>query len=86
VHFRRYFDEALKGAKNTPGTMSKEALERINRLFAIERELARLTPRERLAERDRLSRPLAQGFHKWMDDLASGCYPRACSARRSHTG
>jgi len=77
AHFRRYFDEALKGARNTSGTMSREALNRINHLFAIERELVRKTPEERLNERNRRSRPVVEEFRRWLDTIAPGVLPKS---------
>jgi transposase len=80
AHLRRKFDEALKGLppnKRSSGSRAKEALDRINRLFAIERELKRCTPEERLGIRNQKSRPLVEEFRKWLDDILPGVLPKS---------
>jgi transposase len=69
AHVRRKFDEALKALppeqKDAPVT-AKEGLGFCNRLFAIERELRDMTPEERHAQRERLSRPVVNDFLAWL--------------------
>jgi transposase len=69
AHLRRKFDEALKGLspklRKTNGTKSREALDQINKLFAIERELKQVSTEERLKARELRSRPVVEGFRKW---------------------
>ena len=80
AHLRRKFSEALKGLppkKRTSGSRAQEALDRINRLFAIERELKRCTPEERLEIRNQRSRPLVEEFHQWLKDILPGILPKS---------
>jgi transposase len=80
AHLRRKFDEALKGLppnKRASGSRAREALDRINRLFAIERELKRCTPEERLEIRNQKSRPVVEEFRKWLEDILPGVLPKS---------
>jgi transposase len=80
AHLRHKFDEALKGLppkERTSGIRAKEALDRINRLFAIERELKRCTPEERLAVRNQKSRPVVESFRKWLEEILPGVLPKS---------
>jgi transposase len=80
AHLRRKFDEALKGLppkKRASGSRAKEALDRINRLFAVERELKRCTPEERLEIRNRKSRPIVEAFRKWLEEILPGVLPKS---------
>ena len=80
AHVRRKFDEALKGLpqkKRPSGTKSREALDQINRLFLIERELPNLSPEERLKVRNAQSRPIVEGFRKWLDETMPAVVPKS---------
>ena len=80
AHLRRKFDEALKGLppnKRASGSCAREALDRINRLFAIERELKRCTPEERLQIRNLKSRPVVEELRKWLEDILPGVLPKS---------
>lgn len=80
AHLRRKFDEALKGLppkKRSSGSRAREALDRINRLFAIEQKLKRSTPEERLQIRNLRSRPVVDEFRKWLDDILPGIMPKS---------
>jgi transposase len=80
AHLRRKFDEALKGLppnKRASGSRAREALDRINRLFAVERELKRCTPEERLQIRNLKSRPVVEEFRKWLEDILPGVLPKS---------
>jgi hypothetical protein len=80
-HARRKFDEALKGLpasrRKAGGTKAQEALDQINRLFAIERELKGLSPEERLKARNLRSRPVVEEFRKWLDDVMPSILPKS---------
>jgi len=89
AHLRRKFDEALKGLppkKHASGNRAKEALDRINRLFAIERELQRCTPEERLRLRNLKSRPIVEEFRKWFEDILPGILPKSLFGLAVHYG
>jgi transposase len=80
AHLRRKYSEALKGLppkKRSSGSRAQEALDRINRLFAIERELKRCTPEERLELRNLKSRPIVEEFRKWLDNILPGVLPKS---------
>jgi transposase len=80
AHLRRKFSEALKGLppkKRSSGSRAQEALDRINRLFAIERELKRCTPEERLEIRNQKSRSIVEEFRKWLEDILPAIVPKS---------
>ena len=81
AHLRRKFDEALKGLppklRKANGAKSREALDQINKLFAIERELKQVSPEERLKVRELQSRPVVEGFRKWLDDIKPMIVPQS---------
>jgi transposase len=81
AHFRRKADEALKGLpakqRKSGGSMSQALLERINQLFAIDRELKLKSPEERLAVRNLRSRPIVEELRKWLDDIAPSVLPKS---------
>ena len=80
AHFRRKFDEALKGLppkKRKSGSMSREGLNRINRLFAIERQFKKCTPEERLKKRNLKIRPLVEDLRKWLDEVSKTVLPKS---------
>ena len=80
AHLRRKFDEALKGLppkQRTSGSKAQQALDLINKLFLIERELHQATPEERLRARDLRSRPVVESFRKWLDDISTAVLPKS---------
>ncbi len=80
AHLRRKFDEALKGLppkQRTSGSKAQEALNQINSLFAIERELAQCTPEVRLKARLLRSRPSVDTFRKWLDEMSTAVLPKS---------
>ena len=79
AHFRRKFDEALKAlpSKKRSGSKAREGMQRIDRLFAIERRLKSCTPEERLSERNRKSRPIVEDLLKWLEDIESAVLPKS---------
>ena len=89
AHLRRKFDEALKGLpppKRASGSRAKEALDRIIRLFAIERELKRCHPEERLQIRNQKSRPIVEDLRKWLEDILPGVLPKSLFGLAVHYG
>jgi len=63
AHARRKFFE-LARLKKAP--IAVEAVEKIDTLFAIEREINGLSPQQRAAARDQRSRPLVEGLHAFL--------------------
>ena len=65
AHARRKFDEALKALppdKRDAPVTAKEGLIFCNRLFAIEKELQNVTPKERHRIRQERSLPVVEAF------------------------
>jgi transposase len=80
AHLRRKADEALKGLppkQRKSGSKSQEMLDRINKLFDIERQLSGCTPDKRLEVRNLRSRPLVEELRKWLDEMASSVLPKS---------
>lgn len=67
AHVRRKFDEALKiiPEKDRLGTEAMHGKHFCDRLFALEREFASLSPEERLKQRQELSKPVMEEFFTW---------------------
>jgi transposase len=89
AHFRRKADETLKGLPvklRGSGSKAQELLDRINRLFAIERELKQSTPEERLNVRNIKSRPIVEELRKWLDDIAPDVLPKSLFGTAVHYG
>lgn len=62
---RKFFDALPSDVKNDPGTLAKEALDKIADLFRIEKEIAALSAEEKQAKRQEISKPLVDGFFSW---------------------
>ena len=90
AHLRRNFNEALKGLppkkRASGGSRAREALDRINRLFAIERKLQRCTPEERQHERNLRSRPIVEEFHKWLKEIQPSILPKSLLGKAVNYG
>lgn len=79
AHFRRKFDEALKAqppGKRNEGR-AKEAIDIINQLFSIERDLNKGTPEQRLAVRNEKSRSIVDGIRNWLERLKGEVLPKS---------
>ena len=63
AHARRKFFDLARLDK---APIAVEAVERIDALFAIEREINGLAPQERVHERNRRSRPLVAALEAWL--------------------
>lgn len=63
AHARRKFDELIK---SNASIMAPEALQRIARIYRVERELVGLSGDERLAMREALTKPLWKELHVWL--------------------
>jgi hypothetical protein len=63
-HARRYFHDELL-ANGSP--LAREAIERMQRLFAIEAEIHGQKPEARLAARQTRSAPLMADLHTWLE-------------------
>jgi transposase len=78
--------KGLPPKKRASGSRAQEALVRINRLFAIERELKRNTSEERLEIRNLKSRPVVEEFQKWLEDMILGVLPKSLFGLAVHYG
>jgi len=71
AHLRRKFFDAFKvlPKDSRSGTNSAKGVEYCDRLFRIEKEIAKLSPENRQDERNRLSKPLFDEFYNWIDGI-----------------
>lgn len=69
AHARRKFDEALTALpeKDRSGSTAEQGLAFCNKLFAIEKELADLTPEERYNQRQMRAKPVLDAFLAWAE-------------------
>lgn len=66
AHVRRKFRDALPDdMKDTSATLSKEAINKIAKLFAIEREIESSSPDDKAKIRQEKSKPLLDDFFLW---------------------
>jgi hypothetical protein len=63
AHARRKFFDLFESSKSP---MAKQALEFIQELYEVEREVKNLSTEERLAIRQRKSKPIAELMHRWL--------------------
>lgn len=77
-HVRRYYLDSIpldsKG-KEIPGSKGAEGRDWCNQLFKIERKLKRLSPQERVIQREKLSRPVLEGFWSWVEETSKKYTP-----------
>ena len=73
AHARRYFHESIPIISNQMDISCDGyiGLEYCNKLFEIEREIAKLTMSEKEKERQAKSRPVLEEFFKWVSDTLS---------------
>lgn len=64
VHLKRKFNEAAKASKTT-GILANEALVRIRKIFHEDNKLDKASREERLAERQRVVKPLVDELLRW---------------------
>jgi transposase len=81
AHARRKFDEALKvlAEKDRPGSGAMEGFLHCDRLFALEKKLADLSPEERHEQRQTLAKPLLDEFRAWLlcQKIGKGAFAKA---------
>lgn len=80
-HARRKFVEALaivpEKHRDDPTLLANIAIARLKRLFRIEKIFGNVTPERRLAARQRLSKPVVDGFKAWLDKEAACVLPQS---------
>lgn len=78
THLRRAFVDALpKDVHDPAATKPAEAILRLNKLFAIEEELADLTPEERKRQRIIREKKHLEDFWSWAEKSALGELPKS---------
>ena len=69
AHARRKFYDALPvDMKNASDTLANTAVEKIARLFAIEKQIETLSPDKKVKVRQEKSKPLVDDFFSWCKD------------------
>jgi transposase len=85
AHARRNFIDALSVlsplAKKKGGTAAHTGLDYCDKLFAIERDLAAVTPEERHAGRLTRSQPVLTEFHAWLEQMAIAVLPKSTTGQ-----
>ncbi|MCL1877232.1 MAG: IS66 family transposase [Defluviitaleaceae bacterium] len=68
AHARRKFDEALKGMSKSDQADSRAMIGKkfCDKLFSLERDLAKLTAKERQEQRQKLAKPVLDEFYDWL--------------------
>jgi len=70
AHARRKFYESIPDDENLKKTsMANEGFERINKMFAIEKELRKLKPEDKQKERQKQLKPVIDDFYSWLETL-----------------
>lgn len=80
AHARRKYDEAIKSAPpetNGLGTAAGQGLAYCNQLYAIERDLAEVSPGERFADRQKRSKPILDAYYAWLKQQRSRTLPKS---------
>ena len=78
AHARRYFVDAIApGVDDLSGSLAKEGIGQINKLFAIEQELAELSPGKRQEARLQREKPLLQAFWSWIETQKGNVLPKS---------
>ncbi len=90
AHARRQFDEALrgqgksrkKGAKSSAkASKARQGLSQIQKLYALERKLADLTPEQRRAARQEQMAPLLEKLRAWLDASLLAVPPQSLTGK-----
>lgn len=70
AHVRRKFFEL---AESTQSPIAQEAVERINALYQVERQISSKPPGERRDYRQQQAKPLMEDLHTWLDQTLRQC-------------
>lgn len=77
-HLRRYFVDALpKGIDKKEQTIPAQAIEYINKLFELEKNLEILSPAGRYEQRLIQEKPVLEAFWSWVEKAAVGILPKS---------
>ncbi|MDZ7768568.1 MAG: IS66 family transposase [Woeseiaceae bacterium] len=85
AHARRKFDEAIKAqGKHKKRGMAHRGLVQIQVLYQIEKQVRKLTPKKRYAERQRLARPILDDIRAWLDTALPRVPPSSATGKALH--
>lgn len=77
-HLRRYFVDALpKGVSGKENTIPAQAIEYINKLFELEKNLEILSPKGRKEQRLIQEKPVLEAFWSWAEKACVGILPKS---------
>lgn len=77
-HLRRYFVDALpKGIQGKDTTIPVQAIEYINKLFELEKNLEVLSPAGRKEQRLIQEKPVLEAFWSWAEKVSEGLLPQS---------
>ena len=69
AHVRRKFRDAIPtDTKNINNTLAKQGLDRIGKLFEIEKKIDKLSAEEKVKTRQKEAKPLLEEFFEWCDN------------------
>ncbi len=81
AHARRYYTDALSllspMMRQSVNTTARQGLFFCDRLFAVERQIAGLSPQERLAARKSKSQPIIDEYHAWLQESRPNVLPQS---------
>lgn len=78
AHCRRHFYDALPGdIKDAQNTFAKEAIDKIAKLFVIEKEIENLSSEEKVRVRQEKSLPLIDDFFSWCQTIENRVLTRS---------
>lgn len=82
AHLRRHFADALPADINKPeATLPSNAIEYCNKLFKIEEQIEKLTPKEKQKQRQERSKPILDAFWSWVLENKDSCLPKSKLAK-----
>ncbi|ACV62308.1 transposase IS66 [Desulfofarcimen acetoxidans DSM 771] len=68
-HLRRKYQEAIPKSGDVEGSVAAVGFEYCNQLFAIERDLAQLSPEKRKLQRQERSKPVLEAYWSWLETV-----------------
>jgi transposase len=77
AHARRKFNDALKVQKGKRTGKAQVGFNAIQKLFALEKQWAKLSPEERLEQRQQLSRPVIDELATWLEKSLPTIAPKS---------
>lgn len=80
AHWRRKFFEIAKSSQKKKGLIAHEALDQIQKLYAIEAEINALSEAERLAIRQAKSKPIVEALKDTLQTLYPKLSPKSATA------